>query len=79
MLFPIGGKKLLFKRPGKEGFFGKIKINIKIEDFLNSKSSFQASTPINNSAQINVNSSEVGPEGQKNNHDLPSNSSRKSL
>lgn len=35
MLFPIREKKLLFKRPGKEGNFGKIKINIKIEDYFN--------------------------------------------
>ena len=35
MLFPIREKKLLFKRPGKEGNFGKIKITIKIEDNLN--------------------------------------------
>ena len=50
MLFPIREKKLLFKRPGKEGFFGKIKINIKIEDFFSIKS--QASIQ-NSSSQIN--------------------------
>ena len=32
MLYPIREKKLLFKRPGKEGFFGKCRINIRIED-----------------------------------------------
>ena len=47
MLFPIREKKLLFKRPGKEGFFGKIKINIKIEDNFNSKTPFSISTPVN--------------------------------
>ena len=42
MLFPIREKKLLFKRPGKEGFFGKIKINIKIEDQLQNKATASA-------------------------------------
>ena len=50
MLFPIREKKLLFKRPGKEGFFGKIKINIKIEDYFSIKSQVSIQ---NSSSQIN--------------------------
>lgn len=32
MLFPIRNQVILVKRPGKEGQFGKFKINLKIED-----------------------------------------------
>lgn len=38
MLFPIREQKLLFKRPGKEGQFGKFKINVKMEDLSLHKS-----------------------------------------
>jgi hypothetical protein len=34
ILFPIREQKLLFKRPGKEGQFGKCRISVKIEDLL---------------------------------------------
>ena len=34
ILFPIREQKLLMKRPGKEGQFGKCKIVVKMEDLL---------------------------------------------
>jgi hypothetical protein len=33
-LFPICQQKLLLKRPGKDGQFGKFKVNIRIEELL---------------------------------------------
>lgn len=38
ILFPIREQKLLMKRPGKEGQFGKCKINVRVEDLLALKS-----------------------------------------
>jgi hypothetical protein len=34
ILYPIREQKLLFKRPGKDGQFGKLKITLKVEDML---------------------------------------------
>jgi len=34
ILFPIREQKLLLKRTGKEGQFGKFKISVRIEDIL---------------------------------------------
>ena len=34
LLFPICSQKLLLKRPGKEGQFGKFKINIRIDELI---------------------------------------------
>mmetsp|Transcript_18436 Transcript_18436/g.13409 ORF Transcript_18436/g.13409 Transcript_18436/m.13409 type:complete len:94 (+) Transcript_18436:3-284(+) len=34
LLFPVREQSLLFKRPGKEGQFGKCRITLKIEDLL---------------------------------------------
>ncbi|CDW90779.1 UNKNOWN [Stylonychia lemnae] len=51
MLFPINPQKLLIKRPGKEGQFGKFKIIVKMEDLSTSK------TLINTS--INMSSSHI--------------------
>jgi len=47
MLFPIRNQKLLFKRPGKEGFFGKCRISIRLEDLLASRNALQSQTMAN--------------------------------
>ena len=34
LLFPICAQKLLLKRPGKDGQFGKFKVNLRIEELI---------------------------------------------